>query len=178
MVKPVFSNAEFIVRPFKKSDAKDCEQIFQTNIAKNYSSLTMEQKLAMKSVNFAKNFIEFSKRKNDRVLVLEKNGKVVGYVHFGKENQNVRVKRFQSSQEIKGWGITLIKVILPIIERYRINWRCKTISGEMGAHLERHIPALKKLGFEVQSKTEKKVGETKIEFIPVKWKAPKKIRPK
>ena len=180
MVKSVvFQNESgLIIRPFRKNDAKACEQIFQANLAKNYSDLTHEQRTAMQSVNNAQNFIEFAERKNDRLLVMEKNGKVVGYVHFAREGKDIRVKRFQTTHDLISWGITLTKVILPIIERYRINWGCKTIYGEMGSHLEKHIPALKRLGFEVMQKKEKEVGGRKIEFIPVKWKAAKKIKPK
>lgn len=164
-----------IIRNFSEEDAIACEQIFQANL-KKYYDLSQEQRNAMLSVNKAENFVEISKRFFDRLFVLEKNGRIVGYVHFGREKQSIRVKRFQSSEEIRYWGKTLTKIVLPIIERYRIRWKCKTIGGEMGDHLKRHIPALKKLGFKVLKPKIRVVQGIGIGFVPVKWEMKRKKR--
>jgi hypothetical protein len=125
-----------VVRDFKPEDSIFLEEIFKLNLERYLSYLTPDQKKLFLEVNTAKRFVELSQRPNDISKVVEKDGKIVGYFHFGKNKEkehSLKMKRGHLSTPQQGIFKNYVR---PLIHKYAKEWGCNEIVYYIMPHIK------------------------------------------
>lgn len=155
------------VRLFKRGEGSACHSIFMHNLEHHYAYLSPSQRDAMAAVNTAASFEEIARRKTDRLFVVERNGTITGYFHFGKEGPHIRIKRVQLTQS--GSGL-LSKTIFPLVERYRKRWGCVGIMGDAAPHAVKRFSRVP--GIVVGEQKTRTVSGRPVEFVSLQFVSP------
>lgn len=88
-------NDDIVVRDFEPKDAVSLGELFKSDLERFFSYLTSDKKAVLLEVNSKDRFIELSKRPHDFIKVIEKNGKIIGYFHFGKDKEKETALKIQ-----------------------------------------------------------------------------------
>jgi len=125
-----------IIRDFKLEDSIFLEDMFKSDLERFFSYLTKDQKKLFIEVNSAKRFIELSQRPTDLVKIIEKDKKIIGYFHFGKNTEkadSLKIQRIHITTPQQG---IFKNYVWPTIMQYAKLWNCKEIVVYITYHLK------------------------------------------